>query len=214
MSFLFNSWLLAATISTSLPCESPLFVTSIKSALDTEQQSEDYGDLLKGEKIKKDYILGNEEDYTVHAKQIKRLYYYKRLSSKEFHNRYFLYNKLWTSHEDAMNTDNHKTLLQASIVDMVDWLEPTPTHNLKLIFNLGELFFRPTLEEYKSGSAQRTIYGCFVSKLNHTDKIIFSLTITMRVKKNGKNSMPNIFGQSNNQNIISRSSNELKMRSL
>ena len=186
MSFIFNSCLLFATISCYLPSEHSLSADSVKTSIRAELQIGEYGDLLKGEKIKKKYIFGNEEDYTVPAKYIKRLYTYKKLSCQEFHNRYYLNNKLWTSLNDAIAADSHKALLQATIVDMVDWLNPTQTHNLKYTFNLGERFFRPTEEEYEVGSAQRTVYGCFVSKNNPSDKTIFCLTITMKVKKNSQ----------------------------
>lgn len=184
MSFILNSCLLVASIFCSLPSEHSLSTASVKTFIRAELQIGEYGDLLKGEIIKKDYIFGNEEDYTIPAKYIKRLYTYKKLSCQEFHNRYYLNNKLWTSLNDAMAADSHKALLQASIVDMVDWLNPTQSHKLKYTFNLGESFFRPTADEYEVGSVQRTVYGCFVSKNNPSDKTIFSLTITMKVKKN------------------------------
>ena len=184
MSLFFDSLLLAAVFSASLPSDSPLPLAPEKMSLHIKPETKEYVNLLKGEKIFKLYDCGSEEDYTVPAKYTKRLYAYKKLSCQKFHNKYYLNNKLWTSLNDAMSADSHKALMQASIVDMVDWLNPTQTHNLKYTFNLGERFFRPTQEEYEVGSAQRTVYGCFVSKNNPSDKTIFCLTITMKVKKN------------------------------
>ena len=148
-----------------------------------EQKIDDYGDLVQGEEIKKPYSCGDEAEYTINEKYVNALYAYKDLSRSEFHNSYKLNENLWTSKEGAEEAVSTKALTTASIEDLADAASAGQTHNLKFAFSFGENYFKPTQAEYEASVAKRTVYGCFVSKTNDMDKIVFSLTVTIPIDK-------------------------------
>ena len=148
-----------------------------------EQQVEDYGNLLKDKDIEKKYVCGNEESFIVNEEYVNNLYSFKDLSRDEFHNSYNLNTHLWTSKDLAADGDVSKALQQAAIKDLVDWKDPGQTHNLKFTFNFDEAPFKLSQADYDKGSKIATVYGCFVSKTNNMDKVIFSLTVDISVAK-------------------------------
>ena len=145
---------------------------------------DNYGDLLKGDNIKKTYSCGNEESYTVGEEHVNYMYAFKNMTRDEFHNSYKLDTHIWKDIEDAKKTDARKAL-QASIADLADATGAGQTHNLKFSWNYGENFFKATQADYEAKSYSRTVYGCYVSKTNSNDKIVFSLTVVTDIKQMG-----------------------------
>lgn len=146
---------------------------------------EEYGDLLKGETIKKTYSCGNEESYTVGEEYVNYMYAFKNMTRDEFHNAYELDEHVWKNINDAKATDASKALSQTSIKDLKDGTGAGQTHNLLLSWNYGEDYFKAKQADYNAKSYTKKVYGCYVSKTNSNDKIVFVMNIVTNVKQMG-----------------------------
>ena len=146
---------------------------------------EEYGDILKGDSITKTYSCGGEEAGTVGEKHVNFIYAFKNMTRDEFHNSYELDTHVWKNIEDAKKTDAKKALSQAKFEDLADATGAGQTHNLKFSWNYGESFFKASQTEYNDKYYNRIVYGCYVSKTNSNDKIVFSLKIHTDVNQMG-----------------------------
>lgn len=153
------------------------------------QTHENYGQLAELTKDIHDndtYVCGDVRDYMILEEKVNALYTHFNFSRDIFHSQFEPVTVMFKSESDAVNygvTPNINPAAGVSFVDAVDWTDPGQTHNFKLTIDWDK--FKVTQSEYEAGEAIRTFYGYFKNKVDAYNRVLFNVTVKIKVNKMG-----------------------------